>query len=252
MVNQNPQPEIYSTRHEFATAQVQGGLDTQTVYTNQASNEECRIYALAISILDNTSGVAGHVNNSVRAEDTMDTAAVPPTGYGVTVTATTAMTADYMNAYVVPTATTSAFRIQNIDTGTTLTADYIDVDMGTTIQNDIFYLVGGPASDTLTCVDWDVKIQVGQGNVPSTKFNAGIITGTDTMMITFPTPLLVLYNQPISVEVSWANSQNSTQATIVKCSLIAELSLQQVACNSCGMTHPFNDGCPIPSPGGGN
>lgn len=246
MVNQNPQPEIYSTRHEFATAQAQGANDTQTVYTNQASNEECRIYALAISMLTNEANVTGHVNNSLLNSQTMAGTA----GYGATMTAGTGLVGDYQNAYVVPGATSSPFILQNINTATTGTADYLDATLGAT-ASDIFYLSGGPSSETLTCVDWNVKIQIGQGNVPSTAFNAGIITGTDTMMITFPTPILVLYNQPISVQVSWANTVASTQATIVKCSLIAELSLQQVACNDCGLTHPHNSGCPTPR-GGGN
>lgn len=247
MVNQNPQPEIYSTRHEFATAQVQGSSDTQTVYTNQASNEECRIYALAIAVLNNTSGkTQGFVNNTLNDEKSLSVTA----GYSATVTSGTALTGDMQNMYVVPRATAMPFTATNIDTATTLTADYVDATLAGQ-ASDIYYQQGGPWADELIGVDWDVKIQIGQGNVPSTAFNAGIITGTDTMMITFPTPILVLYNQPISVEVTWANSQASPQATTVKCSLIAELSLQQVACNDCGLTHPYNDGCPTPR-GGGN
>ena len=52
MANQDPQPEIYTTRHEFAAAAAAGTTNTVTVYTNQANNEEVRIYALAIRILD--------------------------------------------------------------------------------------------------------------------------------------------------------------------------------------------------------
>ena len=40
MANQNPQPEIYTTRHTFGGSATQGSSDLQTVYTNQASNEE--------------------------------------------------------------------------------------------------------------------------------------------------------------------------------------------------------------------
>ena len=43
MANQNPQPEIYTTRHSFAGSANNGTTDTQTVYTNQANNEEVRI-----------------------------------------------------------------------------------------------------------------------------------------------------------------------------------------------------------------
>ena len=47
MANQNPQPEIYSTRHSFTAADTQGTTVTQTVYTNQANTEEVRIYAVS-------------------------------------------------------------------------------------------------------------------------------------------------------------------------------------------------------------
>lgn len=52
MVNQDPQPELYTTRHEFTTANSTGDISTVTVYTNQANNEECRIYAILVDILD--------------------------------------------------------------------------------------------------------------------------------------------------------------------------------------------------------
>ena len=52
MVNQDPQPELYTTRHEFTTSNSTGDISTVTVYTNQANNEECRIYAILVDILD--------------------------------------------------------------------------------------------------------------------------------------------------------------------------------------------------------
>jgi len=52
MVNQDPQPELYTTRHEFTTSNSTGDISTVTVYTNQANNEECRIYAIMVDILD--------------------------------------------------------------------------------------------------------------------------------------------------------------------------------------------------------
>lgn len=51
MVNQNPQPEIWNTRHEFAgdaASTTQGTTVQQVIYTNQAHNEECRIYAIQV------------------------------------------------------------------------------------------------------------------------------------------------------------------------------------------------------------
>jgi len=52
MANQDPQPEIYTTRHSFAAAAAAGTTNTVTVYTNQANNEEVRIYAMAVRIQD--------------------------------------------------------------------------------------------------------------------------------------------------------------------------------------------------------
>ena len=52
MVNQDPQPELYTTRHEFTPSNSTGDISTVTVYTNQANNEECRIYAIMVDILD--------------------------------------------------------------------------------------------------------------------------------------------------------------------------------------------------------
>ena len=52
MANQDPQPEIYTTRHTFTGATTAGNTNTVSVFTNQANNEEVRIYALAVRIQD--------------------------------------------------------------------------------------------------------------------------------------------------------------------------------------------------------
>jgi hypothetical protein len=55
MANQDPQPEIYTTTHNFdaSAADVTAGTtNTVTVYTNQANNEEVRIYAIEVLIQD--------------------------------------------------------------------------------------------------------------------------------------------------------------------------------------------------------
>lgn len=57
MANQDPQPEIYTTRHTFTGATTAGNTNTVSVFTNQANNEEVRIYALAVRIQD-ASGAA--------------------------------------------------------------------------------------------------------------------------------------------------------------------------------------------------
>ena len=51
MVNQNPQPEIYTTRHAIANSSASGTSDTQTVQTYQSHDEEVRIYAIMANFL---------------------------------------------------------------------------------------------------------------------------------------------------------------------------------------------------------
>ena len=55
MANQDPQPEIYTTRHEFDASTVlvsAGTTNLVTIYTNQANNEEVRLYGIAVRIID--------------------------------------------------------------------------------------------------------------------------------------------------------------------------------------------------------
>ena len=52
MVNQNPQPEIYTTRHTFVNGNTVGTVNTQEIYTNQSFNEEVRIYGIMINFVD--------------------------------------------------------------------------------------------------------------------------------------------------------------------------------------------------------
>ena len=54
--------------------------------------------------------------------------------------------------------------------------------------------------------------------------------------LTFATPMLVLFQQPISVEISWENSTALAADTTVKVSLHAELALQT--------EYPHNNGQP--------
>lgn len=61
MANQDPQPEIYTTRHLFDASAVTvaaGTTITQSIFTNQANNEEVRLYAIAVRILDENAAVA--------------------------------------------------------------------------------------------------------------------------------------------------------------------------------------------------
>lgn len=59
MVNQNPQPEIYTTRHSFAATATQGTIVTTQINTNQAYNEEIRIYGVMVNMYTNTAAASG-------------------------------------------------------------------------------------------------------------------------------------------------------------------------------------------------
>lgn len=54
MVNQDPQPEIYSTVAAFANATVPNTVISNNINTFQAANEEVRIYAVAVEIQNPT------------------------------------------------------------------------------------------------------------------------------------------------------------------------------------------------------
>ena len=157
MANQNPQPEVYSTRHTF-TAVAAGSSDTQTVFTNQANNETVRISALSANIL---------------------------TSAGVPIAA---------------------------------------------VDND-----------------FSVRIRVGNASVPFTDFDIGVIHQCDDKTLVFAVPILVLFQQPVSVQI--INNNGGTTSAIVKVSLQGELSLQEAACRQCGIGHPRNTGCPISTGG---
>ena len=58
MANQDPQPEVYTTTHSFAGAAVSGTSNVVSIFTNQANNEEVRLYAVGVEILDATTGAA--------------------------------------------------------------------------------------------------------------------------------------------------------------------------------------------------
>ncbi len=61
MANQDPQPEIYTTTHTFDAS---GGAiaaftsSTVSIFTNQANNEEVRLYAIAVEVQDDTTAAA--------------------------------------------------------------------------------------------------------------------------------------------------------------------------------------------------
>ncbi len=154
MANQDPQPEIYTTSHTFAGAAGAGTSNQVSIFTNQANNEEVRLYALGIEMLDATTGAA-------------------------------------------------------------LTAD----------------------------LDYDVAIQVGPNNVPSNAFSAGFINAKNDKTLAFSTPVLVLFQQPLSVTVT-TNQAVGANGSIIKVTLIGELAIQKIAAHGGMVGYPVNDMVP--------
>lgn len=56
MVNQDPQPEVYETIHSFANGANPNTVNSQYINTFQSANEEARIYAVGVQLLDGDSG----------------------------------------------------------------------------------------------------------------------------------------------------------------------------------------------------
>ena len=139
MANQNPQPEVYMTRHAFTTASTQGSTDTQTVFTSQANNEEVRIYGVQVQFLTTAGG--------------NDTA---------------------------------------------------------TVDNDM-----------------KLSIQVGNAKVPSQSFDMGVIHQKDDKTLHFSTPILVMFQQPIAITVTWTDDEVPSADTTAIVQLLSELSIQQ-------------------------
>ncbi len=52
MANQDPQPEMYRIRAAFAASTAAGTTATTNITTSQANNEEVRVYALQVALLD--------------------------------------------------------------------------------------------------------------------------------------------------------------------------------------------------------
>lgn len=66
MANQDPQPEIYTTRYTFDASAADVVANTSqvvSIYTNQANNEEVRIYGIAVRVDDENNATATSLND---------------------------------------------------------------------------------------------------------------------------------------------------------------------------------------------
>jgi len=57
MVNQDPQPEVFTSNHVYAAATAANTRTTNTIFTNQSHTEEVRIYAIQVQVVDSNTGI---------------------------------------------------------------------------------------------------------------------------------------------------------------------------------------------------
>jgi hypothetical protein len=69
MANQYPQPEVYTTRHPFASGGGFGTSDTQTIYTNISHNEQVLIYGVMVNFIENAGTIGGVIDLSSGANE---------------------------------------------------------------------------------------------------------------------------------------------------------------------------------------
>jgi|TARA_R110002020_G_scaffold49639_3_gene141187 hypothetical protein len=150
MANQDPQPEIYQVTAAFPVSTTAGTTSTTNITTSQANNEEVRIYALQLALLDENGG---------------------------------------------------------------------------DVLND------PSASAAIADVEFNCAITVGANNVPSQTFSLTPTLLSDSKILTFPSPILVLYQYPLQVVVTCVNAlaAGSGAGRTVVCNMISELALQKVA-----------------------
>lgn len=88
MVNQDPQPEIYSTVAAFAGATLPNTVISNNINTFQAANEEVRIYAIAVEIQNPTTFAdLAATSNNFEVKIQAGVNAIPTNYFDVGVTA---------------------------------------------------------------------------------------------------------------------------------------------------------------------
>ena len=88
---------------------------------------------------------------------------------------------------------------------------------------------GAPVTTATTDTDFDITIQVGPNSIPSNAFDATVINFKDDKTLTFSSPILALFQQPLAIQVSLQSTAGATlaaQRTVV-CTLISELAIQK-------------------------
>ena len=173
MVNQDPQPEFFTTVHDFPVPSTSNTSNLATIFTNQASNEEVRIYGFGIDIVP------------------LDSAD------------------------------------QNL--------------VVETVTNPYYYNYAAPNSSPFgTFTDFNVEIFVGGNQIPTSdiEIQRFLMPGANPQpYITFTSPVLVLYQQPLQIQVTCNDNiaahdmvlAGTDVATVrAKVTLIAETEIQKM------------------------
>jgi len=80
--------------------------------------------------------------------------------------------------------------------------------------------------------DFSVTIQAGPAQIPTQTFRTRPTWISDTRMLVFPSPILVLFKQPFQVTVTTnqALATGTANARVVSLEFVSELGIQKVAC----------------------
>jgi len=73
--------------------------------------------------------------------------------------------------------------------------------------------------------DFQVSITAGANKVPSNAFDVGAIATSREKTLAFPSPVVVGFQEPLTITSEWMGTSNLAAATNVKYTLIAETAL---------------------------
>tara|TARA_Y100000592_G_C5481857_1_gene326101 strand:+ start:11949 stop:12377 length:429 start_codon:yes stop_codon:yes gene_type:complete len=75
--------------------------------------------------------------------------------------------------------------------------------------------------------DFGLTIMAGANNVPSNEFHIGPVHASRMQTLTFASPILVDFKQPLQTRVRWLNASTPGQALRVKITLIGERGIKR-------------------------
>ena len=73
--------------------------------------------------------------------------------------------------------------------------------------------------------DFQLTIEAGANKVPSNGFDIGAIATSREKILAFPSPIVVGFNEPLTVTAEWMGTTNLAALTNVKITLIGETAL---------------------------